>query len=56
MRIGVREGIAGDPAVIARQVIAMAAQRAIQIFEDLAREWTNVAPATADVAPPVLEG
>jgi DNA-directed RNA polymerase subunit L len=55
MRIGIREGVAGDPAVIARQVIAMAAQRAIQIFEDLAREWTNVAPA-AVVAPPVLEG
>jgi hypothetical protein len=55
MRIGVREGVAGDPAVIARQVIAMAAQRAIQIFEDLAREWANVAPA-AVAAPPVLEG
>jgi len=56
LRIGVREGITGDPAVVARQVIAMAAQRAIQIFEDLAREWTNVAPAAAVVAPPVLEG
>lgn len=55
MRIGIREGVAGDPAVIARQVIAMAAQRAIQIFEDLAREWTNVAPV-AVVAPPTLEG
>ena len=55
MRIGVREGVAGDPAVIARQVIAMAAQRGIQIFEDLAREWTNVTPV-AVVAPPVLEG
>ena len=56
LRIGIREGVAGDPAVIARQVIAMAAQRAIQIFEDLAREWTNVAAVAAVVAPPALEG
>ena len=56
LRIGIREGVVGDPAVIARQVIAMAAQRAIQIFEDLAREWTNVAPVAAVIAPPVLEG
>ena len=58
LRIGVREGVSGDPAVVARQVIAMAAQRAIQIFEDLAREWTNVTAAStgASTAAPVLEG
>lgn len=51
LRLGIREGIAADPAVIARQVIAMGAQRAIQIFQELARAWE--ARKTAGVEAPL---
>jgi DNA-directed RNA polymerase subunit L len=51
LRLGIREGIAADPAVIARQVIAMGAQRAIQIFQELARAWD--ARKTAGVEAPL---
>jgi DNA-directed RNA polymerase subunit L len=52
IRVGIRDGVAGDPATIARQVIAMGAQRAVQIFQDLAREWAAVsAPGSLAVGP-----
>lgn len=55
LRLGIRDGQAGDPAAIARQVIAMGAQRAVQIFQNLARAWTSpVEAAAAAIAP--LEG
>lgn len=50
LRLGIREGQAGDPAAIARQVIAMGAQRAVQIFQNLARAWATPVEAAA-IAP-----
>jgi DNA-directed RNA polymerase subunit L len=55
LRLGIREGIAADPAIIARQVIAMGAQRAIQIFQELARAWTSRKTAGVE-APLPAEG
>ena len=56
IRIGIREGQAGDPAAIARQVIAMGAQRAIQIFQDMARAWVARSSAEVAAALPPAEG
>jgi DNA-directed RNA polymerase subunit L len=56
LRVGIREGQAGDPATIARQVIAMGAQRAVQIFQDLARAWEARQSAGAAAGPPPAEG
>jgi DNA-directed RNA polymerase subunit L len=39
MKFGIREGVAGDPAAVARQVIATAANKARQIYEELGRAW-----------------
>ena len=39
LRIGIREGAVGDSAMIARQVITNAAEKARTIFEDLGRGW-----------------
>lgn len=39
LKLGIREGVAGDPAAVARQVIANAAGKARQIFEELGRAW-----------------
>jgi DNA-directed RNA polymerase subunit L len=56
LRLGIREGQAGDPAAIARQVIAMGAQRAVQIFQDLARAWEARQSAGEVAGPPPAEG
>jgi DNA-directed RNA polymerase subunit L len=56
LRLGIREGQAGDPAAIARQVIAMAAQRAVQIFQDLARAWEARQAAGGAAGPPPADG
>jgi DNA-directed RNA polymerase subunit L len=56
LRLGIREGQAGDPAAIARQVIAMAAQRAVQIFQDLARAWEARQSAGGAAGPPPADG
>jgi len=53
LRLGIREGIAADPAIVARQVIAMGAQRAIQIFQELARAWTAPVAANKGAAAPL---
>jgi DNA-directed RNA polymerase subunit L len=56
LRLGIREGQAGDPAAIARQVIAMGAQRAVQIFQDLARAWEARQSAGEVAGPPPADG
>ena len=56
LRLGIREGQAGDPATLARQVIAMAAQRAVQIFQDLARAWEARQSAGGAAGPPPATG
>ena len=60
LRLGFREGVTADPAIIARQVIATAAAKAKQIFEELGRSWAAVAGAGAGAgagaATPSLEG
>lgn len=57
LRLGFRNGVTADPAVIARQVIATAAQRAKQIFDELGRSWASVGSATTGAAAaPALEG
>ena len=57
LRLGFRNGVTADPAVIARQVIATAAARAKQIFEELGRSWAAVAATGAPAAVvPELEG
>jgi DNA-directed RNA polymerase subunit L len=57
LRLGFRNGVTADPAVIARQVIATAAARAKQIFEELGRSWAAVAATGASAAVvPELEG
>jgi DNA-directed RNA polymerase subunit L len=58
LRLGFRNGVTADPAVVARQVISTAAARAKQIFEELERAWTaGSAAATATTAvAPALEG
>ena len=56
LRLGIREGQAGDPAAIARQVIAMGAQRAVQIFQDLARAWEARQSAGGAAGPPPADG
>jgi len=56
LRIGIREGQTGDPAAIARQVIAMGAQRAVQIFQDLARAWEARQSAGGVAGPPPADG
>lgn len=39
LRLGFRDGVQGEPAAIARQVIAEAAGRARALFEELGRSW-----------------
>jgi DNA-directed RNA polymerase subunit L len=56
LRLGFRNGVTADPAVIARQVIATAAQKAKQILDDLGRSWASVGTADAGAAAPALEG
>jgi DNA-directed RNA polymerase subunit L len=56
LRLGFRNGVTADPAVIARQVIATAAARAKQIFEELERAWASAASGSATPAAPALEG
>lgn len=43
LRLGIREGVAADPATVARTVIAEAAKRARAIFEELGRSWAATA-------------
>jgi DNA-directed RNA polymerase subunit L len=45
LRLGLRNGVTADPAIVARQVIATAAAKAKQIFEELGRSWASVASA-----------
>jgi DNA-directed RNA polymerase subunit L len=57
LRLGIREGVATPPEILARQIVADAAAKALATFEDLARGWA--APAAAGVAAPntgVLDG
>lgn len=42
LRLNFREGVSGDTAAIARQVVAAAAGRARQIFEELGRSWASL--------------
>jgi DNA-directed RNA polymerase subunit L len=55
LRLGIREGLATDPAALAREVIATAAARAMAIFQDLARSWaasvSGVAGAGGEAVP-----
>jgi DNA-directed RNA polymerase subunit L len=50
LRLGLRNGVTADPAIVARQVIATAAAKAKQIFEELGRSWASVASAGAGAA------
>ena len=56
LRLGIREGQVGDPATLARQVIAMGAQRAVQIFQDLARAWEARQSVGEVAGPPPADG
>ena len=63
LRLGIRDGAVGDSAVIARQVLATAAEKARTVFEELGRSWAAatglegvVAPATAEPVVPELDG
>jgi DNA-directed RNA polymerase subunit L len=59
LTLGIRDGAAGDPATIAREVIANAAARARQIFEELGRSWDAVVTGRAGAggeAMPAVEG
>jgi DNA-directed RNA polymerase subunit L len=47
LTLGFREGVAGDTKAIARQVIAEAAEKARQVFENLGRSWDALVGATA---------
>lgn len=42
LTIGIREGVAGDSAAIARQAITEAAKRALKIFTDMAAAWRSL--------------
>lgn len=42
LRLGIRDGGSGDPAVLARQIVADAASKALAIFEELGRSWAAV--------------
>lgn len=59
LTLGMRDGMAGDQASIARQVIADAAVKARQIFEELGRSWEAIVSGRAGAggeAMPGLEG
>ena len=60
LRLSIREGAVGDSAVIARHVVATAAEKARTIFEELGRSWSAASGlATAPVsssAAPELDG
>jgi DNA-directed RNA polymerase subunit L len=57
LRLGIREGAQADAGGIARQVVQAAAERAISIFTELGRSWTNVGSGVAGgVAAPELDG
>jgi DNA-directed RNA polymerase subunit L len=60
LRLGFRNGVTADPAVVARQVIATAAAQAKKIFEEMGRSWAAVTAsggaATAAAPVPELEG
>jgi DNA-directed RNA polymerase subunit L len=66
LRMAIREGAVGDPAAIARKVIADAASRARTIFEGLAQGWqalvgvgassSNVAVTVEKEEAPELDG
>jgi DNA-directed RNA polymerase subunit L len=47
LRIGIRDGAGTDSAAIARQVIAAAAQRAQNVFQELARSWAALTSSAA---------
>jgi DNA-directed RNA polymerase subunit L len=47
LRLGIREGAAGEPASIAREVIASAAARARSMFEELGRSWDALVGSAA---------
>jgi len=51
LRLGIRD-TAADPAALARDIIAEAARKAIQIFQGLARAWSGITPAAGAGAPP----
>lgn len=55
LRIGIREGVAAEPATIARTVIAEAAKKARTIFEELGRAWTATAAGVAGAGGEVEE-
>jgi DNA-directed RNA polymerase subunit L len=50
LTLGLREGVAGDPAALARQIIAEAATRARAIFEELGRSWNAISGGAAAAA------
>jgi DNA-directed RNA polymerase subunit L len=50
LRLGLRNGVSADPAIVARQVIATAAAKAKQIFEELGRGWAAVTSAGGSAA------
>jgi len=55
LRFGFRDGVEGDRATIAYDIIAKAAERAMAIFAELERSWAAV--TGGEVAPPLtLEG
>jgi DNA-directed RNA polymerase subunit L len=60
LTLGLREGVPGDPAAIAREIIAEAAAKARAIFEELGRAWAAIsgggAAAAAAPATAVLDG
>ena len=47
LRLGFRDGVAGEPETIAREVITTAAEKARTLFEELGRGWTALVPGTS---------
>jgi hypothetical protein len=58
LRLGFREGLTGDTAVIAKEIINTAAERARIIFEELGRNWAALVGGSAvgEEATVALEG